>query len=315
MQTRKLGRSGLELTAVGLGTWAIGGPWQYGWGPQDDRDSLDAIFEAIDVGINWIDTAPVYGCGHSEIVVGRALKEMSQKPIIATKCGLLWNEKREKVSNLEKDSIIRECHDSLKRLGIETIDLYQIHWPTPDEDLEEAWEAIDQLIRQGKVRCAGVSNCQIPQLERLMPIRPPASLQPPYSMIDRGVEKELLGYCGQHEIGVVCYSPMHKGLLTDKFSREYVERLPESDHRKQRDPAFQEPRLSRNIELVEELKKIAAEYQRPLAQIAIAWVLRRPEVTSAIVGARRKGQIRQIAPAADLVLNAMTIEKIESILS
>lgn len=315
MQRRKLGTTDLELTAVGLGTWAIGGPWQYGWGPQDDRDSLDAIYEAIDCGINWIDTAPIYGCGHSEIIVGKALKDMSQKPIVATKCGLLWNDQREKLNNLKKDSIVRECHDSLRRLGIETIDLYQIHWPIPDGDLEAAWEAIDQLIGQGKVRYGGVCNFQPDQMDRLMPIRKPASLQPPYSMLARGIENEHLGYCARHQIGVVCYSPMHKGLLTGKFSHEYLKQMPDNDHRKQLDRDFKEPRFSRNLEIVEQLKKIAAEYSRPVAQIAIAWTLRRPEVTSAIVGARKKGQISQTAPAGDLVLSAMTVEQIEAILS
>lgn len=315
MQRRKLGSTDLELTTVGLGTWAIGGPWQYGWGPQDDRDSIDAIFEAIDNGINWIDTAPIYGCGHSEIIVGKAIKQMSQKPIIATKCGLLWNDKREKLNNLKKDSIIQECHDSLKRLGIDTIDLYQIHWPVPDSDIEQAWEAIDRLIQQGKVRFGGVCNFQANQMDRLLPIRHPASLQPPYSMIDRGIENELLGYCAQHRIGIVCYSPMHKGLLTGKFSREYLAQMPDNDHRKQLDRDFREPRFSRNLQIVEELKKIAAEYNRPVAQIAVAWTLRRPEVTSAIVGARKKGQISQTAPAGDLALNVITLEQIESILS
>ena len=315
MQTRKLGNTDLDLTTVGLGTWAIGGSWQYGWGPQDDRDSLDAIFEAMDCGINWIDTAPIYGCGHSEIVVGRALKDLSRRPIIATKCGLLWNEKREKINNLHKDSVIDECHQSLKRLGIETIDLYQIHWPEPDEGIEEAWEAIDRLIEQGKIRYGGVCNFQVSQMERLAPIRPAASLQPPYSMLSRGVENELLPYCGKNKIGVVVYSPMHKGLLTGKYTPQTIAKLPEDDHRKKLDPNFREPRLSCNLKLVEELKAIAAEYGCPVAQIAIAWVLRRPEVTSAIVGARKKGQISQTAPAGDLVLRATTIERIETLLS
>ena len=315
MQRRKLGTSGLELTTVGLGTWAIGGSWQYGWGPQDDQDSLDAIFEAMDCGINWIDTAPIYGCGDSESIIGKALRQMSEKPIIATKCGLLWNDKREKLNNLKKDSIQRECEDSLRRLGVEVIDLYQIHWPIPGKDIEEAWEAIDELIRQGKVRYGGVCNFQIDCLERIQAIRPAASVQPPYSMLARGIERELMGYCGEHGIGMVCYSPMHKGLLTGKFTKEYLSQMPDEDHRKKLDRDFKEPRFGQNLAIVEKLKTIAAEYGCPVGQIAIAWVLRRPEMTAAIVGARKKGQISQTAPAGDLVLREDTIQQIEAILS
>jgi aryl-alcohol dehydrogenase-like predicted oxidoreductase len=212
MKTKQLGKMKLELTVIGLGAWAIGGPWQFGWGPQDDNDSISTILAAIEGGINWIDTAAIYGFGHSEEVVGKAIKELGEKPIIATKCGLVWNENRRKINCLNKESIIAECEASLKRLGIDVIDLYQIHHPEPDEQIEEAWEAMSQLVKQGKVRYIGVSNFSVPQLERVGRICPVASLQPPYSMIRRGVEDELLGYCADNDIGVVAYSPMQKGM-------------------------------------------------------------------------------------------------------
>ena len=229
MRTRKLGQTDLELTVIGLGTWAIGGSWQYGWGPQDDAASIRTILTAIEAGINWIDTAPIYGCGHSEEVVGRALKQMPQKPLIATKCSLLWNDKREKIGCLDRDSIIKECEDSLTRLGVETIDLYQMHWPDPEEQIEEGWEAMASLVQQGKVRYIGVSNFTVDQLRRVAEIHPVASLQPPYSMLRRDIEKDLLPYCAEHHIGIVCYSPMQKGLLTGKFSKEHMQTLAPDD--------------------------------------------------------------------------------------
>lgn len=314
MKTRRLGQTDLNLTVVGLGTWAIGGSWQYGWGPQEDQDSLDAIFEAMDCGINWIDTAPVYGCGHSEEVVGRALKETGRKPIVATKCGILWNRKREKVNCLDAESIFRECEASLKRLGIETIDLYQMHWPEPDEQVEEAWEAMARLIQQGKVRHIGVSNFSVPQLQRLAEIHPPASVQPPYSMLRRDIEKELIPYCRQNKIGIVAYSPMQKGLLTGKFTREYLQTLPPDDHRIRMDPNFSGSRFGRNLDIIDQLKTIAAEQGITLAQLAIAWVLRNEAVTAAIAGARRKGQISETAAAGDVEPDESALEKIEQIL-
>ena len=314
MRIRRLGNTDLELTVVGLGTWAMGGQWQYGWGPQDDADSVAAIFEAIDCGINWIDTAAVYGCGHSEEVVGKALKEMAEKPMIATKCGLLWNEKREKVNCLERASIVSECHASLRRLGVDVIDLYQMHWPEPDEQIEEAWEAMAQLVKQGKVRYLGVSNYSVSRLERVGGVYPVASLQPAYSMIHRAVEKELLDYCKSNNIGVVCYSPMQLGLLTGKFSAERMANLPPDDHRRT-NPDFTEPGLSANLELVEGLRPVAERNGRSLAQLAVAWVLRREEVTSAIVGARRTGQIVETAQAGDWDLGNDDIAEIERLLS
>ncbi len=311
MRTRRLGQNGPDLTVIGLGTWAIGGSWEYGWGAQDDRDSLEAIFEAMDCGINWIDTAPIYGCGHSEEVVGKALKQMQKKPLIATKCGLLWNEKREKIHCLDRESIFRECEASLRRLGIETIDLYQLHWPVPDAQLEDAWEAMCKLAEQGKVRQVGICNGSVELLERISSIRPPASLQNPYSMVERGIEDSLLDYCGQQQIGVLAYSPMYKGLLTGKFSHAYMQQLPADDHRKRFDRHFQEPQFSRYVKRADRLQEIAAEHNRPAAQLAIAWVLRRETVTSAIVGARRTGQITETAGASEWILDAEIMESID----
>jgi aryl-alcohol dehydrogenase-like predicted oxidoreductase len=309
-----LGQTELELTVIGLGTWAIGGPWEFGWGPQDDKESISTILAAIDGGINWIDTAAIYGLGRSEEVVGRAIKELGERPIIATKCGLVWDRQGRKVNCLKRESIMRECEASLKRLGIDVIDLYQMHWPEPDEQLEEAWETMSQLAEQGKVRYVGVSNFSVSQLERAGRIRPVASLQPPYSMIRRDVEDELLGYCADNDIGVVAYSPMQKGLLTGKFSAERVANLAPDDHRR-RDWNFLEPKLSANLRLVEGLGPIAQRNELTLAQLAIAWVLRRREVTAAIVGARRPGQIAETISAAEGVLGDEDLAEIEGLLA
>ena len=314
MRTRKLGNSDLNLTVVGLGTWAIGGPWQFGWGPQDDDEAIAAILKAIDLGINWIDTAPIYGCGHSEELVGKALKQTKIRPIIATKCSLLWNEKREKIGCLKAESIRRECEESLKRLGIDAIDLYQMHWPDPQSDIEEGWEEMARLQQQGKVRYIGVCNYNTAQLDRIRKIAPLTSLQPPYSMIRRDTEKKLLGYCAKHNIGIVAYSPMQRGLLTGKFSKQYLLTLAPDDHRL-RMPEFTEPQFSINLEFVEKLKSIADRNGRTVAQLAIAWVLRRQEVTAAIVGARKPSQIAETAPAADWILTKNDIIEIEKLLA
>jgi len=303
----------LNLTTVGLGTWAMGGPWQFGWGPQDDGEALAAILKALEIGINWIDTAPAYGLGHSEELVGKALNQIKKKPIIATKCGLLWNEKKEKVPYLKRESILKECHASLKRLGVETIDLYQMHWPDPDEDVEEAWEEMAKLKDEGKVRYIGVCNFNIEQLERIRKIAEASSLQPPYSMLHREPEDELLGYCARNNIGVVAYSPMQRGLLTGKFSQERLAGLPLDDHRR-RNPDFQEPQFAATLQLVDKLRLIAERNGRTLAQLAISWVLRRAEVTAAIVGARRPEQIAETAPASDWNLSKKDIEEIERLL-
>ena len=313
MRTRQLGNTDMNLTTVGLGTWAMGGPWQYGWGPQDDDEASAAILKALDIGINWIDTAPAYGLGHSEELVGKALKQVRQKPFIATKCGILWNEKKEKVTCLKRESIRRECHASLKRLGVDVIDLYQVHWPDPDEDIEEAWEEMAKLADEGKVRFIGVSNYNVEQIKRIQKIHPVASLQPPYSMIHREVEDELLAYCAENNMGVLAYSPMQRGLLTGKFSQERLAALAIDDHRR-RSPDFHDPQFTATLQLVDKLKEIAKRYGKTCAQLAISWVLRRPEITAAIAGARRPDQITETAPASDWDLSQQDINEIEQLL-
>lgn len=316
MRTRKLGYSDLYLTTVGLGTWAIGGPWQWGWGPQDDAESIAAIHRALELGINWIDTAPAYGVGHSEEIVGRAIMGRRDEVILATKCGLVWEEGSTTVTGrLTAQSVRAECEASLRRLHVDVIDLYQIHWPNPDEQIEEAWATIADLIREGKVRYAGVSNFSVEQLRRVQAIHPVASLQPPYSMLERGVEEELLPFCAANNIGVIVYSPMQAGLLTGKYTRERIAALPDDDWRKVRSPHFHEPALSANLELIEGLRPIAARHGRTLGQLAIAWVLRRPEVTAAIVGARRPSQIEETAPAADWELSPGDLAAIDALLT
>ena len=315
MKTRKLGWTDLHLTTVGLGTWALGGGgWKFSWGHQDDRESIAAITSAIERGVNWIDTAAVYGLGHSETVVGKALKELSERPIIATKGSRVWDNDGNISSNLKKDSVRREVEASLKRLDIDVIDLYQIHWPNPEPDIEEAWSTIADLIKEGKIRYSGVSNFNSRQIERIKNIHPVASLQPPYSMLKRETERDLLEYCAKNEIGVIVYSPMQKGLLTGKFSLERAKNLPEDDHRR-RDPQFLEPELSINLNLVGALSNIAEKNGKTMAQLAIAWVLRRLEVTSAIVGTRHPSQIEETAAAGEWELSAEDIEEIEILLS
>ena len=313
VRTRKLGNSELELITVGLGAWAMGGPWEWGWGPQDDNDSIRTVRAALDSGINWIDTAPVYGRGRSEEVVGKALKDVGNKPIIATKCSLVWDEKSDKISCLEPKSIRNECHQSLKRLRIDTIDLYQMHWPEPDEMVEEGIGEMARLQKEGKVRYIGVSNFTVAQIQRARKVAQIVSLQPPYSMIRRDAEDELLPFCGQNNIGVIVYSPMAKGLLTGKFSAERVAQLPEGDHRKD-SPEFNEPAFSATLELVENLKPIARRNGITLAQLALGWVLRRKEVTAAIAGARRPEQTKETAAASDIDLSQEDIEEIEELL-
>ena len=313
MRKRKLGYTDLELTTVGLGTWAIGGPWQWGWGPQDDRDSIATIQKALDLGINWIDTAAVYGLGHSEEIVGRAIAGRRDQVIIATKCGLVWNEKGNVFGRLKAWSVRQELEASLRRLNVDVIDLYQIHWPNPAEDIEEAWEEMARAVEQGKVRYIGVSNFSVEQIKRVQKIHPVASLQPPYSMLRREIEADLLPFCAENQIGVIAYSPLASGLLTGRFTRERLQQLPPDDWRR-RSPAFNEPELTANLELVDRLKEIASRYNRTVAELAIAWVLRRPEVTSAIVGARRPEQIEETAPAGDWELPQDVLDEIERLL-
>ncbi len=314
MKTRKLGWTELKLSTIGLGTWAIGGgKWKFSWGPQDDRESVSAIQRALELGINWIDTAAVYGLGHSEEIVGKAIKGLRRKPIIATKCSRVWDTNGNIFSRLRKESIRSEIEASLKRLKTEVIDLYQIHWPEPDEDIEEAWGTMGDLMKEGKICYAGVSNFSLEQLRRIQAMHPVASLQPPYSMLERNIEKEVLEYCSANNIGVIVYSPMQKGLLTGKITRGRVANLPEDDHRR-RDPRFHEPELSANLELVEGLRPIAEKSGRTVAQLALAWVLRRPEVTAAIVGARRPVQIEETVVAGDWEISKKDVAAIEALL-
>ncbi len=311
MQYRKLGWTDLELSVIGFGSWALGGAgWRYSWGPQDDEDSIKAIWRAIDLGVNWIDTAAVYGLGHSEEIVGKAIKGLSQKPIIATKCSRVWDENGNIQGNLTRESIRREVEDSLRRLDVDVIDLYQIHWPDPEEYIEEAWATMADLVKEGKVRYIGVSNFNVEQMKRISKIHPIASLQPPYSMFRRNIETEILPYCKENNIGVVVYSPMQKGLLTGKYNAETISKLSPDDHRRN-DPMFKEPQLTVNVEFVEKIKSLAERYGRTPAQLAIAWVLRRPEVTSAIVGIRRPSQIEEIVPASDWNLSEEDIKVID----
>ncbi|MFN9718661.1 MAG: aldo/keto reductase [Planctomycetota bacterium] len=317
MQYRKLGSTGREISVIGLGTWAIGGgDWKFGWGDQDEAAAIAAIRKAIELGINWIDTAAIYGEGRSEILVAKALQGVpaAERPLIATKCGRVALGNHEIGKSLRRDSVIAECEASLKRLNVDCIDWYQMHWPEPDEEIEEGWATLAELKRQGKVRLIGVSNHSVVQMQRLQAIHPIDSLQPPYSMIAREVESEILPFCGRETIGVVCYSPMGKGLLTGTFTTARASSLSEKDHRS-RDPRFQSPQLQVNLEFVARLEAIARRLDWSVSDIAIAWTLRRPEVTSAIVGARSPEQIAQTVTAGDRELSHDVICEIESLLT
>jgi aryl-alcohol dehydrogenase-like predicted oxidoreductase len=299
--TRRLGNSDMNLTSIGFGAWAIGGGnWQFAWGAQDDNESVEAILRALDGGVNWIDTAAVYGLGHSEEVVGRALKQTSEKPHVFTKCSMTWGEDRKIVQTMKK--IRHECEASLRRLGVGTIDLYQIHWPVPDEEIEEGWHTMADLQREGKVRWIGVSNFSVAQMERARKIAPITSLQPPYSMINRGVEAEILPWCKKHGIGVINYSPMASGLLTGAMTKERVAAMPDDDFRK-RAREFQEPNLSRNLALADLLKQIGARHGVSAGVVAIAWTLHNPAITAAIVGGRSSEQVDGVLPAATFGLS------------
>jgi aryl-alcohol dehydrogenase-like predicted oxidoreductase len=263
--------------------------------------------------MNWIDTAAVYGLGHSEELVARALKGLSERPYVFTKCSLVWDEKRDVHNNLKKDSVKRECEESLRRLQTDVIDLYQIHWPKPNEDIEEGWSALAELKEEGKVRHIGVSNFDVSQMERAQGIAPVETLQPPYNMLNRGIEEEILPYCAEQEIGVIVYSPMRSGMLTGKMSHERVENLPSDDWRR-KNSDFREPRLSRNLELVGLLEEIGGEHGRSPAEVAIAWTLRHPAVTAAIVGGRRPDQVDGIVGAAEFRLGEDELQRIEAFL-
>lgn len=301
METRFLGDSTLEITRIGLGTWAIGGPWRYGWGPQDDQDSIRAIHHALDSGINWIDTAPAYGLGHSEEVVAKALRQTDLQPYVFTKCGIVWDTKGNPSQTLRKGSIVREVEESLRRLDVEVIDLYQIHWPIPEAEVGEGCAALEELRTAGKIRYAGVSNFSVAQMEQVGEALEITSLQPPYSLVQPEVEEEILPYCLEQGIGVINYSPMGSGLLAGKMTRERVEALPPDDWRRRND-RFREPKLSHNLALVEGLREVASRHECSVAEAAIAWTLRHPAVTGAIVGVRTRAQVDGVirAPAVEL---------------
>jgi len=308
---KRLGNSDLELTPIGVGAWAMGGGgWAFAWGPQDDNESIAAIQAALDRGVNWIDTAAVYGLGHSEEVVARAIAGRPNRPYVFTKCERVWNEKGEISKSLKRDSVRKECEASLRRLKVDTIDLYQIHWPEPDEDVEEGWETLSRLKEEGKVRWIGVSNFNVAQLERARKIAPITSLQPPYSAISPEIEDAILPYCHQHGIGVLAYSPMKSGLLTGKMTRERIAAFPADDFRK-RALAFQEPNLTRNLALAEHMKQIAARHGRTAGEVALAWVLRHPAITAAIVGMRSAEQVEGVIGALEFRLTFDEIAEID----
>src|SRR5690606_29961379 len=303
--------SDMQITPIGFGAWAIGGGnWEFGWGSQDDKDSIEAIHRALDLGVNWIDTAATYGLGHSEEIVAKALEGRANRPYVFTKCSLVWGESREIEHSLKADSVRRECEDSLRRLKVDVIDLYQIHWPNPDPDIEEGWETLAKLKEEGKVRYIGVSNFSVSQMERAMKIAPITSLQPPYSAIERNVEKEILPFCQQHNIGVIVYSPMQSGLLTGAMTKERVANMPDDDWRKT-DEEFNEPRISRNLALADLFKQIGARHGRSAGEVAIAWTLRHPAVTGAIVGGRNARQVDGTIGAMSFRLTQDEIEEIE----
>ena len=314
VSTRRLGNSDLTITPVGYGAWAIGGTgYDFAWGRQDDADSIEAIHRSLELGVNWIDTAPVYGMGHSEEIVARALKEWhGSRPNVFTKCVMRWDEKGRVAMVFNRDSIRGECEDSLRRLHVNVIDLYQMHWPPADNGpgLEDAWQTMADLQKEGKVRWIGVSNFNVAQIERAEKIAPVISLQPPYSLIRRQIETETLPYCEKQGIGVIVYSPMASGLLTGAMTRERAAKLPDDDWRKH-SPEFGEPNLSKNLQLVERLKKIAVRYGRTPGQVAIAWTLRLSAVTGAIVGARNAKQAEGVMRAGELKLTPQDIAEIE----
>ncbi len=314
MQTRRFGKTDLQITPIGFGAWAIGGgDWEYGWGSQADVDSINAIHKALDLGINWIDTAAVYGLGHSEEVVARAVKGLSEKPLIFTKCSLVWDDSREISSTLKADSVRREVEESLRRLQIEAIDLYQIHWPEPEDEIEEGWQVLAELKQAGKVRHIGVSNFDVTQMERIKQFAPVETLQPPYSLIKRDVEDAILPYCEREDIGVIVYSPMYSGMLTGKMTRERIANFPDNDWRK-RDDEFQEPNLTRNLALQDVLVEIGQKHTTPAAAVAVAWTLLNSGVTAAIVGARNPQQVEGFIAAADLNLDADDLARLQQFL-
>jgi aryl-alcohol dehydrogenase-like predicted oxidoreductase len=314
MNTKQLGNSDMFITPVGFGSWAIGGAgWQFGWGRQSDNDSVAAIHRALELGVNWIDTAAAYGLGHSEEVVSRALAVWpGKRPLVFTKCGLRWDAKGQVSRALNSASIRKECEDSLRRLNVEAIDLYQIHWPVDGaNELEEGWGTMAQLKREGKVRWIGVSNFSVSQLKQVQAISSVASLQPPYSLVHPEVENEILPYCEDQGIGVIVYSPMASGLLSGAMTRERIATLPNDDWRKQH-PDFREPRLTAHLALVERLREVGRRHNCSPGAVAIAWTLRNPAVTGAIVGARKPKQVEEVVAAAEIQLTEADVAEIEA---
>jgi aryl-alcohol dehydrogenase-like predicted oxidoreductase len=314
MQKRKLGNSDLEITPIGIGAWAMGGAgWAFSWSAQDDKDSIAAIHRALDHGVNWIDTAAVYGLGHSEEVVGKAIAGRADKPYVFTKCARVWDEATRQIGKcLKAESVRRECEASLRRLNTDVIDLYQIHWPEPDEDVEEGWSTLLQLQQEGKVRWIGVSNFSVAQMQRAQALGPITSLQPPYSLVSREVEHEILPHALATGVGVIVYSPMKAGLLSGAMTRERALSLPEDDWRR-RNPAFQEPQLTRNLKLADALGAIAKRHGRTAGEAAIAWVLNHPAVTAAIVGMRNAAQVDGVIGAAEFRLSPEEVAEIEAV--
>jgi aryl-alcohol dehydrogenase-like predicted oxidoreductase len=306
MEKRQLGSSDLYITPLGVGAWAMGGGgWEFAWGAQDDNESIGAIQEALDHGVNWIDTAAVYGLGHSEEVVGRAVasrKRDHHRPHIFTKCSMVWDRAGKISHSLRRESLRRECEASLRRLQIERIDLYQIHWPDPLEEIEEGWQELARLQQQGKVHSIGVSNFNVAQMERARTIAPITSLQPPYSLLNRAVEADILPYAQKHDLGVIVYSPMASGLLTGAMTRERIASLPQDDWRK-RNANFQEPLLSRNLALADLLAQVGQRHGRTPGEVAIAWTLHHPAVTGAIVGVRNRHQVSGVIGALEFRLS------------
>jgi aryl-alcohol dehydrogenase-like predicted oxidoreductase len=313
MTTTELGRTGMSITRVGFGAWAIGGgDWEFGWGPQEDEESVAAIVRGLEHGINWIDTAAAYGFGHSEEVVGRALAESDKRPYIFTKASLLNDGSGKVIHSLKRDSVLREADNSLERLGVDAIDLYQIHWPDPDADIREGWAALAELKDQGLVRHIGVSNFDVEQLQRIADIAPVETLQPPYSLVDPAVDAEILPFAESEGIGVIAYSPMGSGLLTGKMTRERLATMPDNDWRKS-DAHFQEPELTRNLAIVDRLKLVADIYDTTPGAVAIAWTLRNPAVDGAIVGFRRPDQVDGLVDAAAIELDDNDVAFIEGV--
>ncbi|HLI42103.1 MAG TPA: aldo/keto reductase [Streptosporangiaceae bacterium] len=312
LRTSKLGDTGMEISRVGFGAWAIGGGgWQFGWGPQQDEESVAAIHRALELGVNWIDTAAAYGFGRSERVVGQALAGMTERPYVFTKCSLLDDGTGRVRHSLKRDSVLREAEASLRRLGIDAIDLYQIHWPVPEADIEEGWSALAELKERGLVRHIGVSNFSVAQLRRIQGIAPVETLQPPYSLVDRDAGDEILPFAEGEGIGVIVYSPMGSGLLTGAMTRERAASLPADDWRA-RDPRFTEPQLSQNLALAARLQRVAGRHGVTAGAVAVAWTLRNPAVDGAIAGFRRPAQVDPIVAAAGLELTGEDIAEIES---